>query len=100
MGYDGGTAGNHEFNYGLRFLSQVTGTPMNVDGGHTNRCAGPNFQLVLANVCSARDGKPILKPWTVGTKTITGCNSEGRRVGKEGVGSCRLRRALIQKKKK
>jgi 2',3'-cyclic-nucleotide 2'-phosphodiesterase/3'-nucleotidase len=35
IGYDGGTAGNHEFNYGLPFLSQVTGTPMNVDGGHT-----------------------------------------------------------------
>ncbi|HEY9512789.1 MAG TPA: bifunctional metallophosphatase/5'-nucleotidase, partial [Rhodanobacter sp.] len=50
LGYDGGTAGNHEFNYGLDFLSQVTGTPMNVDGGHPNRCAGPHFPLVLANV--------------------------------------------------
>ncbi|HET8764628.1 MAG TPA: bifunctional metallophosphatase/5'-nucleotidase, partial [Rhodanobacter sp.] len=29
IGYDGGTPGNHEFNYGLGFLSQVTGTPMN-----------------------------------------------------------------------
>ena len=25
LGYDGGTIGNHEFNYGLPFLSQVTG---------------------------------------------------------------------------
>jgi 2',3'-cyclic-nucleotide 2'-phosphodiesterase / 3'-nucleotidase len=70
MGYDGGTAGNHEFNYGLGFLSQVTGTPMNVDGGHADRCAGPHFPLVLSNVFSARDGAPIFKPWTVVQKDI------------------------------
>lgn len=80
MGYDGGTAGNHEFNYGLRFLSQVTGTPMNVDGGHENRCAGPHFPLVLANVDSARDGKPIFKPWTVVTKTITAYTPDGSKI--------------------
>jgi 2',3'-cyclic-nucleotide 2'-phosphodiesterase/3'-nucleotidase len=71
MGYDGGTAGNHEFNYGLGFLSQATGTPMNVEGGRTDRCAGPHFPLVLANVYSARDGTPIFKPWTVVQKDIT-----------------------------
>jgi len=70
IGYDGGTAGNHEFNYGLPFLSQVTGTPMNVDGGHADRCAGPHFPLVLSNVFSARDGQPIFKPWAVVEKTI------------------------------
>ena len=70
MGYDGGTAGNHEFNYGLGFLSQVTGTPMNVEGGHANRCAGPHFPLVLSNVFSSRDGAPIFKPWTVVQKDI------------------------------
>jgi len=71
MGYDGGTAGNHEFNYGLGFLSQVTGTPMNVDGGRTDRCTGPHFPLVLSNVFSTRDGAPIFKPWTVVQKDIT-----------------------------
>ncbi|WP_233840624.1 bifunctional 2',3'-cyclic-nucleotide 2'-phosphodiesterase/3'-nucleotidase [Dyella sp. 2HG41-7] len=65
VGYDGGTIGNHEFNYGLPFLSQVTGTPMNVDGGSAQRCAGPHYPLVLANVNSARDGKPIFQPWTI-----------------------------------
>ena len=70
LGYDGGTAGNHEFNYGLPFLSQVTGTPMNVDGGHADRCAGPHFPLVLSNVLSARDGQPIFKPWAIVEKTI------------------------------
>src|SRR5260221_8057053 len=29
LGYDAGTIGNHEFNYGPEFLSQVTGTPFN-----------------------------------------------------------------------
>nr|WP_233523570.1 bifunctional 2',3'-cyclic-nucleotide 2'-phosphodiesterase/3'-nucleotidase [Dyella solisilvae] len=70
MGYDGGAPGNHEFNYGLGFLSQVTGTPMNVDGGRSDRCAGPHFPLVLSNVFSARDGAPIFKPWTVVEKDI------------------------------
>jgi 2',3'-cyclic-nucleotide 2'-phosphodiesterase/3'-nucleotidase len=80
MGYDGGTAGNHEFNYGLGFLSQVTGTPMNVDGGHGNRCAGPHFPLVLANVYSARDGKPIFKPWTIVTRTIEAYTADGSKI--------------------
>ncbi|MFC5741497.1 bifunctional 2',3'-cyclic-nucleotide 2'-phosphodiesterase/3'-nucleotidase [Dyella tabacisoli] len=70
LGYDGGTAGNHEFNYGLPFLSQVTGTPMNVDGGRGDRCTGPHFPLVLSNVYSARDGQPIFKPWAVVEKNI------------------------------
>ena len=80
LGYDGGTIGNHEFNYGLGFLSQVTGTPMNVDGGHTNHCAGPHFPLVLSNVASARDGQPIFKPWAVVTKTIEAYTQDGSKV--------------------
>lgn len=70
VGYDGGTIGNHEFNYGLGWLSQVTGTPMDVAGGTRARCDGPHFPLVLANVDSARDGKPIFRPWTMVTKDI------------------------------
>ena len=80
LGYDGGTIGNHEFNYGLGFLSQVTGTPMNVDGGHSNRCAGPHFPLVLSNVSSARDGAPIFQPWAVVTKTIEAYTQDGSKV--------------------
>ncbi|WP_267226066.1 bifunctional 2',3'-cyclic-nucleotide 2'-phosphodiesterase/3'-nucleotidase [Dyella silvae] len=79
MGYDGGTAGNHEFNYGLGFLSQVSGTPMNVEGGRADRCAGPHFPLVLSNVFSARDGAPIFKPWTVVQKDISVTAPDGTR---------------------
>ncbi|MEO6926398.1 MAG: bifunctional metallophosphatase/5'-nucleotidase, partial [Rhodanobacter sp.] len=80
VGYDGGTLGNHEFNYGLGFLSQVTGTPMNVDGGQGNHCAGPHYPLVLANVFSARDGKPIFKPWTIVSKQIKAYTPDGSEI--------------------
>ena len=80
IGYDGGTIGNHEFNYGLGFLSQVTGTPMNVDGGHKQRCAGPHFPQVLANVDSMRDGQPIFKPWTIVSKTIEAYTEDGSKI--------------------
>ncbi|MGB5851206.1 MAG: bifunctional 2',3'-cyclic-nucleotide 2'-phosphodiesterase/3'-nucleotidase [Rhodanobacter sp.] len=80
IGYDGGTPGNHEFNYGLGYLSQVTGTPMNVDGGRSMHCAGPHFPLVLANVYSARDGAPIFKPWTIVEKTIDAYTPDGSHI--------------------
>lgn len=77
IGYDGGTIGNHEFNYGLPYLSQVTGTPMNVDGTGQQTCAGPHYPLVLANVNSARDGKPIFKPWTMIERKIAAYTPDG-----------------------
>jgi len=78
MGYDGATAGNHEFNYGLPFLSQVTGTPMNVDGGASARCKGPDFPMVLSNVYSARDQAPLFKPWEIVTKDIAITGADGK----------------------
>lgn len=78
VGYDGGTAGNHEFNYGLPFLAQVTNTSMNVDGVKAQQCAGPKFPLVLSNVYSARDGQPIFKPWTIVTKTVNVTTTAGK----------------------
>jgi len=80
VGYDGGTLGNHEFNYGLPYLSQVTGTPMNVDDGATQRCAGPHYPLVLANVYSARDGKPIVQPWTIVTRQMAAFTPDGSKL--------------------
>ena len=80
VGYDGGSIGNHEFNYGLAFLSQVTGTPMDVDGVKHQRCDGPHFPLVLANVDSVRTSKPIYQPWTVVTKTIEAYTPDGSKL--------------------
>ena len=32
-----------------------------------NHCAGPNFPLVLANVLSVKDRKPLFKPYVAGS---------------------------------
>ena len=71
LGYDGGTIGNHEFNYGLPFLAQVTGREsMNVDGIAARHCKGPSYPLALANVFSTRDDKPIYAPYGVIERTM------------------------------
>ena len=70
VGYDAGTIGNHEFNYGLPFLSRATGTPFNVEGVTVEKCKGPHFPLVLGNVFSAKDGKQLYAPWRILTRTI------------------------------
>ena len=70
IGYDAGTIGNHEFNYGLPFLAQVTGTPFDIDGVPAQKCKGPAFPLVLSNVFSAKTGKPLYAPWRVLTRTF------------------------------
>ncbi|MFT4046901.1 MAG: bifunctional 2',3'-cyclic-nucleotide 2'-phosphodiesterase/3'-nucleotidase [Solimonas sp.] len=75
LGYDGGTVGNHEFNYGLPFLAQVTGTPM--PGGAARRCAGPRYPLVLSNVESADGGQPLFKPWAIVEKALTATLPDG-----------------------
>lgn len=80
LGYAAGTVGNHDFNYGLGFLSQVTGTPMNVADGTAAKCAGPHYPIVLANVFSARDGQPIFKPWTIITRQITAQTPDGKTI--------------------
>ena len=80
VGYDGGTIGNHEFNYGLGFLSQVTGTPMKVDGGQSRHCPRPHVPWVLATVASATDGQPIFKPWTIVQKQIEAYTPDGSKL--------------------
>ncbi len=70
LGYDAGTIGNHEFNYGLAYLSQVTGSAFDIAGVDAKTCKGPNFPFVLSNVFSAKDGKPLFAPWRVLTRTI------------------------------
>jgi 2',3'-cyclic-nucleotide 2'-phosphodiesterase/3'-nucleotidase len=70
LNYDAGTIGNHEFNYGLGYLSRSTGIAFNVSGVDAKKCKGPNFPFVLSNVFSAKDGKPLFAPWRVITRTI------------------------------
>ena len=77
---DGGGIGNHEFNYGLAFLSQVTGNRFDVDSvdAARPRCAGPQFPQVLANVYSVKSGKPLFAPYHLIDKQITALGADGK----------------------
>jgi 2',3'-cyclic-nucleotide 2'-phosphodiesterase/3'-nucleotidase len=79
---DGGTIGNHEFNYGLPFLNQVTGSHFDVDGvaADAPRCAGPDFPLVLANVYSARTHQPLFAPYRIIDKQVSATGAGGKPV--------------------
>ena len=78
LGYDGGTIGNHEFNYGLPYLAQVTGHPLAADGADAPACAGPHFPLVLSNAVSTRDGQPLYPPYAVLERTLKFTDELGR----------------------
>lgn len=83
-GYDGAGIGNHEFNYGLPFLAQVTGNKFNVNGMPTvaeqKKCAGPNFPQVLANVISTKDKAPIFQPYVILDRKIAAVGPDGKAV--------------------
>ena len=79
--YDGSSIGNHEFNYGLAFLSQVTGKRLQVAGvDQPKKCAGPAFPQVLANVYSVRTKKPLFEPYRIIEKRISAQDAKGRPV--------------------
>ena len=80
LGVDGGSVGNHEFNYGLAYLNQVTGSHFDVDGvdAAAPRCAGPAFPIVLANIYSARTGQPLFAPYRILTRQISATGPDGK----------------------
>ena len=81
LGFDAGTLGNHEFNYGLPFLNQVLGGGLEVDGvDASQKCAGAGFPMVLANVYSAKTKKPLVQPYTIVERTLTGKAPDGSEV--------------------
>jgi 2',3'-cyclic-nucleotide 2'-phosphodiesterase / 3'-nucleotidase len=56
LGYEAGTMGNHEFNYGLEFLDAAL--------------KGANFPIVCANIVKA-DGTPFAEPYRIVEKQLT-----------------------------
>ncbi len=90
LAYDAATMGNHEFNYGLPFLSQVTNVDFGLAGiakgtAQTNpagakECAAPGFPFVSANVVSAATQQPIFKPWTLLTKSVKATDATGKTI--------------------
>lgn len=77
LGYDAGTIGNHEFNYGLPFLSQATGTPMAAAETSSQPCKGPGYPLVLSNVFDAKSGRPLFAPYLVLDRTLDVVRADG-----------------------
>ncbi|WP_445114575.1 bifunctional 2',3'-cyclic-nucleotide 2'-phosphodiesterase/3'-nucleotidase [Acinetobacter sp. WZC-1] len=82
--FDGSGIGNHEFNYGLPFLNQVTNSKFAVDGlpapASQPDCAGPEFPQVLANVYSASTRQPLFRPYKIIDKQITATTPDGKTV--------------------
>ena len=56
LGYEAGTMGNHEFNYGLEFLDAAL--------------KGASFPIVCANIVKA-DGTPFAEPYRIVEKELT-----------------------------
>jgi 2',3'-cyclic-nucleotide 2'-phosphodiesterase/3'-nucleotidase len=79
--YDAAGIGNHEFNYGLEYLSQVTGSRFNVAGlpdpAQQRTCRGPDFPLVLANVSSLKDRQPLFKPYVILARSFKASRPDG-----------------------
>jgi len=81
LGYDGAGVGNHDFNYGLGFLAQVSGQRFDVDGKPTDRsCAGPGFPVVLANVHGSKTGQPLFAPYAIIDKKVRATGADGKPV--------------------
>jgi 2',3'-cyclic-nucleotide 2'-phosphodiesterase/3'-nucleotidase len=79
LGYDGGGIGNHDFNYGLQFLGQVSGKRFDVAGVKADKaCAGPGFPQVLANVYSIKTKKPLFSPYEIIEKRVKATDAAGR----------------------
>ena len=77
--YDAGGLGNHEFNYGLPFLSQVTNTDFGIPGVSkpAGTCGGPNFPLVLSNVTAVATGKTLYEPYRILPRSFTATKPNG-----------------------
>lgn len=76
--YDGAGVGNHEFNYGLNFLSQITNTDFGVEGVQKgSNCGAPNFPVVLSNVVGVTSQKPIFNPYSILPKQFTAIKPDG-----------------------
>lgn len=76
--YDGASMGNHEFNYGLNFLSQITNTDFGLpDVPKPSNCGAPNFPLVLSNVVGVSSQKPIFNPTSIISKQFSATKPDG-----------------------
>src|SRR5471030_658285 len=80
--YDGGGLGNHEFNYGLPFLSQVTNTDFGIPGVSkpAGACGAPTYPMVLSNVTAVATGKTIYQPYALIPRQFTAVTPDGSKI--------------------
>ena len=80
--YDGGGLGNHEFNYGLPFLSQVTNTDFGIPGVSkpAGNCGAPTYPMVLTNVTAVASGKTIYQPYALIARQFTAVTPDGSKI--------------------
>ena len=74
LGFDATTIGNHELNYGLDFIKQIT---------NDNK----SMATVCANVNDAKTGKPVFDPYKIIEEKVIDSNGEERtlKIGVTGV---------------
>ncbi|MES2740025.1 MAG: bifunctional 2',3'-cyclic-nucleotide 2'-phosphodiesterase/3'-nucleotidase [Pseudomonadota bacterium] len=80
--YDGGGMGNHEFNYGLPYLSQITNTDFGIPGVSrpAGNCGAPAFPLVLTNVSGVASQRPIFQPYAVLPREFSALAPDGSKL--------------------
>ncbi|MEO6064191.1 MAG: bifunctional 2',3'-cyclic-nucleotide 2'-phosphodiesterase/3'-nucleotidase, partial [Lysobacterales bacterium] len=79
LDYDAAAIGNHEFNYGLEFLSRATGVALNVKDVAAKKCTGgPDFPLVLSNVISENSDEPLFPPFVILERTLHARDEQGK----------------------
>lgn len=79
--YDAGVLGNHEFNFGLPYLSQILGGGLDVDGVDPkigSKDKGPGFPIVTANVTSLKTGKPLIDPYVILERNLKATQADGK----------------------
>ena len=78
--YDAGVLGNHEFNFGLPFLSQILGGGLDVDGVDPkigSKDKGPGFPIVTANVTSLKSNRPLVDPYVILERKLAVTQADG-----------------------
>lgn len=81
--YDAGVLGNHEFNFGLPYLSQILGGGLDVEGVDPkigSKDKGPGFPIVTANVTSLKSNKPLVDPYVILDRNLTATQADGKAV--------------------
>ncbi|MCD2514287.1 bifunctional 2',3'-cyclic-nucleotide 2'-phosphodiesterase/3'-nucleotidase [Comamonas endophytica] len=81
--YDAGVLGNHEFNFGLPYLSQILGGGLDVEGVDPkigSKDKGPGFPIVTANVTSLKSGKPLVDPYVILERKLAATQADGKAV--------------------